>query len=174
MNWLFLSPLQAAALWLGAAALAVWFYLHTRRPLRRRVSTLRFWTGVQPVVQPLRRHLREPWALLAQVLFLLLLTLALANPRWGPTSEGRSVVVVLDTSIWSQVRAPGDAPWIDKVRQEAQRMVDGLPAGDPVLLISAEAGAQPLLPFTTDRAALRRAIAGVRTSSGVADVPRAL
>ena len=159
MNWLALSPAEVAAVWAALAALALWLYLHHRRPMRRRVSTLRFWASVQPVAQPRRRRLREPWALLAQVLFLLLLILALANPRWGVTFEGRSVVIVLDTSIWSQVRPAGESPWIDREREEALRLLDSLPPGDRVLLLPAEADAPPILPFTTDRAALRRAIA---------------
>jgi Ca-activated chloride channel family protein len=174
MNWLALSPAEVAAVWAALAALALWLYLHHRRPQHRRVSTLRFWASVQPIAQPRRRRLREPWALLAQVLFLLLLILALANPRWGVTFEGRSVVIVLDTSIWSQVRPARAAPWIDRERQEAQRLLDSLPSGDRVLLLPAEADAPPILPFTTDRGALRRAIAEARTSSGTADIPRAL
>ncbi len=159
MNWLALTPAEVAAVWSALAALALWLYLHHRRPQHRRVSTLRFWASVQPVAQPRRRRLREPWALLAQVLFLLFLILALANPRWGVTSEGRSVVIVLDTSIWSQVRPAGASAWIDTERQEAQRVLDSLPSADRVLLLPAEADAPPILPFTTDRGALRRAIA---------------
>src|ERR1700681_3718062 len=174
MNWLALSPVEVGAVWSGVAALALWLYMHHRRPQNRRVSTLRFWASVQPVAQPRRRRLREPWALLAQVLFLLLLILALANPRWGVTFEGRSVVIVLDTSIWSQMRPAGTSPWIDKERQEAQRVLDSLPTGDRVLLLPAEADAPPILPFSSDRGALRRAIAEARTSSGTADIPRAL
>ena len=174
MNWLALSPAEVAAVWSALAALALWLYLHHRRPQRRRVSTLQFWASVQPVAQPRRRWLREPWALLAQVLFLLFLILALANPRWGLTSEGRSVVIVLDTSIWSQVRPAGASAWIDTERQEAQRVLDTLPSDDRVLLLPAEADAPPILPFTTDRGALRRAIAEAPISSGTADIPRAL
>jgi len=174
MNWLTLSPAEVAAVWSALAALALWLYLHHRRPQHRRVSTLRFWASVQPVAQPRRRWLREPWALLAQVLFLLFLILALANPRWGLTSEGRSVVIVLDTSIWSQVRPAGASAWIDTERQEAQRVLDTLPSDDRVLLLPAEADAPPILPFTTDRGALRRAIAEAPISSGTADIPRAL
>ena len=174
MNWLALSPVEVGAVWSALAALALWLYLHHRRPQHRRVSTLRFWASVQPVAQPRRRRLREPWALLAQVLFLLLLILALANPRWGVTFEGRSVVIVLDTSIWSQVRPAGASPWIDTERQEAQRVLDSLPSADRVLLLPAEADAPPILPFTTDRGALRRAIAEAPTSSSNANIPRAL
>ncbi len=174
MNWLALSPVEVGAVWSALAALALWLYLHHRRPQHRRVSTLRFWASVQPVAQPRRRRLREPWALLAQVLFLMLLILALANPRLGITNEGRSVVIVLDTSIWSQMRPAGASPWIDTEREEARRMLDSLPSADRVLLLSAEADAPPILPFTTDRGALRRAIAEVPTSSNTADIPRVL
>jgi len=112
--------------------------------------------------------------LLAQVLFLMLLILALANPRLGITNEGRSVVIVLDTTIWSQMRPAGASPWIDTERQEARRVLDSLPSADRVLLLPAEADAPPILPFTTDRGALRRAIAEAPTSSNTADIPRVL
>src|ERR1039458_4564830 len=174
MNWLALSPGEVAAVWTGLAAVALWLYLHHRRPQRRRVSTLRFWVSVQPISQPRRRKLREPWALLAQVLFLLLLILALANPRWGVLFEGRGVVIVFDASIWAQAHPAGETSWIDRERTEALRLLDSLPSNDRVLLLRAEPDAPPILPFTTDRAALRRAIENAQASSGTADIPRAL
>jgi hypothetical protein len=174
MNWLALSPAEVALVWTGLAATALWLYLHHRRPRHQRVSTLRFWASVQPVAQPRRRKLREPWAFLAQILFLLLLVLALANPRWGPGYEGRSVAIVLDDSIWSQAHPAGEPAWIDLERAEALRLVDSLPGVDRVLLLRAEADAPPILPFTTDRVALRRAIQEAQSSSVAADLPRAL
>jgi len=174
MNWLALSPVEIAVVWAGLAVTALWLYLHHRRPQHRKVSTLRFWASVQPISQPRRRKLREPWAFLAQIAFLLLLVLALANPRWGPTSEARSVVIVFDASIWSQARPSGEPGWIDRERAEAIRVLDSLPGADRVLLLRAEADAPPILPFTTDRAALRRAILGIQASSVTADLPRAL
>jgi Ca-activated chloride channel family protein len=105
---------------------------------------------------------------------LLLLVLALANPRWGSAVEGRSVAIVLDTSIWSQARPAGEPPWIDLERAEALRVLDSLPAGDRVLLLRAEPDAPPILPFTSDRAALRRAIQVAQPSSVAANLPRAL
>ena len=174
MNWLALSPLEAALVWTGLAAAALWLYLHHRRPRHRRVSTLRFWSSVQPVSQPRRRKLREPWAFLAQILFLLFLVLALANLRWGPTFEGRNVAIVLDTTIWSQAQTGTGPAWIDQERAEALRLLDSLPSGDRVLLLSAEADVPPILPFTTDRQALRRAILDAQPSSVAPDLPRAL
>jgi von Willebrand factor type A domain len=174
MNWLALTPAEIAAVWTALTAVAVWLYLHHRRPRHRRVSTLRFWASVQPISQPRRRKIREPWALLALVAFLLLLVLALANPRWGPTFEGRSVVIVLDTSIWSQARPAGEPAWIDQGRAEALRVLDSLPGRDRILLLGAEADAPPLAPFTTDREALRRAILGAQPTSATANLPHAL
>ena len=172
MNWLAANFYALAALWAAAAAIAVWFYLHTRRPQRRRVSTLRFWNSVQPVSQSRRRRIREPWALLAQLSFLLLVIAALANPQWGVTSKGRNVVIVIDNSIWSQVRPAGRSPWINDVHQEARRILDILPPGDPVLLMSAVADSPPIVLFpTTDRAELQRGILESRASSEIADVP---
>lgn len=174
MNWLALSPAEVVAVWAALGAAALWLYLHHRRPQHRRVSTLRFWASVQPVSQPRRRKLREPWAFAAQILFLLLLVLALANPRWGPGFEARSVVMVLDASIWSQAHPAGQAAWIDLERAAAMRVLDSLPSGDRVLLLRAEPDTPPLLPFTTDRASLRRAILDAQPSSVAADLPRTL
>ncbi len=173
MSWLALSPWQALFLWLAASAFALWLYLH-QRPTRRKVSTLRFWADLPPSVYRRRRWLREPWALLAQVLFLLFLILALANPRWGHVTESRRVAIVLDTSIWSQVQRPGERPWIDLLRQDAYRLLNTLPPTDEVLLLRAEPDALPILPFTHDRAEQRRAVAQARVSSSIADIPRAL
>jgi hypothetical protein len=174
VNWLALSPVEIAAVWTALAAAALWLYLHHRRPRHQRVSTLRFWSSVQPVSQPRRRKLREPWAFLAQIVFLLLLVLALANPRWGAAVDSRSVVIVFDASIWSQARPAGQPAWIDRERAEALRLLDSLPSGDRVLLLRAEPDAPPMLPFTSDRAALRRAILEAQPSSVAADLPQAL
>jgi Aerotolerance regulator N-terminal/von Willebrand factor type A domain len=174
MNWLALSPVEIGVAWTALAGLALWLYLHHRRPQHRKVSTLRFWASVQPVSQPRRRRLREPWAFVAQAAFLLLVILALANPRWGPAFERRSVVIVLDTSIWSQTHPRGEPAWIDRERAEALRVLDSLPSGDHVLLLRAEADAPPILPFTTDREAVRRAILAAQASSVAPDLPRAV
>ncbi|MGH9678609.1 MAG: BatA domain-containing protein [Candidatus Acidiferrales bacterium] len=114
MNWLALSPWEIAGVWAALSAAALWLYLHHRRPQYRKVSTLRFWASVQPATEPRRRKLREPWALAAQILFLLLLVLALAHPRWGGLFESRSAVIVLDASIWSGARPAGETRWIDR------------------------------------------------------------
>jgi hypothetical protein len=174
MNWLSLSPVEIFAAWAVLGAAALWLYLHHRRPQRRTVSTLRFWASVQAVSQPRRKKVREPWALIAQILFLLLILLALANPRLGITTAGRSVVMILDTSIWSQAHPSGESAWIDQERSDAIRLIDALPSSDRVLLLRSEGDAAPILPFTSDHAELRRAISNAQASGSAGDIPRAL
>jgi len=175
VTWLFFNPLGIAALWWVAGGVAVYLYLLHRPPRIHLVSTLRLWMRVQPE-QRLRRYgIREPWALLAQLLFLLLVIAALANPHWGTLlSNGRNVVVVMDGSIWSRARPAGGVPWINGVREQAARIVASLPANDRILLLRADGDALPVVPFTKDRARLNRAIASLQPSSEVADLPRAL
>jgi hypothetical protein len=174
MSWLALGAGQVLSLWLAAGALALWLYLHHRHPVRRRVSTLRFWASLPPSRYRRPEWLREPWAFLAQLLFLLLVIVALANPRWGRAVESRRVAIILDSSIWSQVEPPGESRWIDRARDETTRFLDALPPSDEVLLLETGAGASPVLPFTRDRRALRAATRELRASSNIADVPRAL
>jgi Aerotolerance regulator N-terminal len=172
MNWLALSPVEVALLASAAAGLALWMYLH-QHPVRRRVSTLRFWTDLPASAYRRRRRLREPWAFLAQVLFLILMIMALANPRWGEQVDSRRVVLLLDTSLWSQMSPAGESRWIDQERREADRVLNKLPASDEVLLLRADADTTPILPFTQDRLEQQRAIAQVQPSATVADLPRA-
>jgi len=176
MNWLALNPAQVAALWTAAAAVAVALYLLHQRPRHKFVSTLRFWQSLEASAQPRRRwQIREPLALVAQLLFLLLVILALANPRrGGPAGEPRYVALLVDTSVWAQTQPPGETPWMERIRQETGRVLDRLPPGDRVLLMRAEADATPAVPFTEDRVALRRALAALQPSDTVADLPRAL
>ncbi|MCX6618080.1 MAG: VWA domain-containing protein [Acidobacteria bacterium] len=176
MNWLAISPLEAALIWSALAAAAVWLYLRHPRPRPKRVSTLRFWRSIEGSSRPRRkRRIGEPWALLAQVLFLLLIVLALADLRpAGQDFEGRYVALLLDSSAWSQSRPAGQAPWIERIRGEADDFVDRLAFGDHVLIVSADADASPLVSFTADRAAMHKAIAAFRASDTAADLPRAL
>lgn len=176
MNWLTLSPLEFGVLLSAAAAGAVWLYLTHLRPRHKLVSTLRFWRSLDSVTPSRRkRRIREPWALLAQLLFLLLAILALANPRWGGSSaQPRHVALIMDTSVWAQMQPDTGRSWLEQIRSEATRALDRLSPGDQVLLLRAEADAVPALPFTDNRAAVRRAILAIEPSDMVADLPRAL
>lgn len=175
MNWAAFSLLDVAALSAAAAALALWLYLRQPRAARLRVSTLRFWESSPSGSSSARkRKLREPWALLAQILFLIAIIAALGNPRWGAPSHGRDVALVIDAGAWSQTHPAGRESWLDDIRAQANVLVQRLPSDDRITLIRADLDGAPVVPFTTDRAALRGAIANLQSSSAIADIPRAL
>ncbi len=175
MNWASMTLGDVAMLSAIAAAVAIWLYLRQPRAARLRVSTLRFWESAPSGSSSARkRKLREPLALLAQILFLLLIIAALGNPRWGAASQGRSVAIVLDAGAWSQMRGANGTAWVNDVRAQANALLQRLPSDDRILLLRADSAGAPLLPFTTDRGAVRAAIAALQPSSAVADIPRAL
>ncbi|HKQ85817.1 MAG TPA: VWA domain-containing protein, partial [Candidatus Acidoferrales bacterium] len=175
MNWISMTLADVVALSAIAAAVAIWLYLRQPRAARLRVSTLRFWeSSPSGSSSARRRKLQEPLALLAQILFLLLIIAALGNPRWGAATQGRSVVIVLDAGAWSQMRAANGTPWVNDIRAEANALLQRLPSDDRILLLRADSDGAPLLPFTSDRGAVRTAIAGMQPSSAVGDIPRAL
>jgi Aerotolerance regulator N-terminal len=175
MNWISLSVAPVAGFSALAAGLALWLYLRQPRAARLRVSTLRFWESAPSgSASARRRRLREPWALLAQILFLLFVIAALGDPRWGSASEGRSVAIVLDGGAWSQMRSANGVSWLDEVRAEAQNLLQGLPSDDRILVLRADSSGSPLVPFTRDRSTVRLALANLQSSSLVGDIPRAL
>ncbi|HET9803914.1 MAG TPA: BatA and WFA domain-containing protein, partial [Candidatus Acidoferrum sp.] len=175
MNWASMTLGDVALFSAIAAALAIWLYLRQPRAARLRVSTLRFWESAPSGSSSARRRkLREPLALLAQILFLVLIIAAMGNPRWGSATQGRNVAIVLDAGAWSQMRAGNGVPWVNDIRAQANALLQRLPSDDRILLLRADSDGAPLLPFTTDRGAIRAAIAGLQPSSAVADIPRVL
>ena len=122
-----------------------------------------------------RLSLREPWAFLAQVLFLLAIIAALwESPHWQrcprkPKRGNRD-----RPSAWSQMQPKGGASWLQEIRTQAINFLGSVPSGDRVVLLRADADGAPILPFTTDRDSLRRSIADLQSSSALPDVPRAL
>jgi hypothetical protein len=175
VNWSTLTLAEVAGLFAAAGAVALWLYLRQPRAARLRVSTLRFWESSPSGSSTARRwKLREPWAFIAQLLFLLFLIAALGNPRWGVVTQGRNVAIVLDAGAWSQMHDANGATWLDSVRSRAGALLRELPSDDRIVLLRADSDGAPMVPFTTDRNLLRLAVANMQASSAVADVPRAL
>lgn len=175
MNWASFSLLDVLGLSALAAALALWLYLRQPRAARLRVSTLRFWESAPSGSSSARkRKLREPWALLAQILFLMAIIAALGNPRLGTPSQGRDVAVVIDAGAWSQMHPPGGTSWVDDIRAQFNALLQRLPSDDRITVMRADLDGAPVVPFTTDRATVRAAMASLQPSSAVADIPRAL
>lgn len=166
---------QFLALLGAGSALLVALYLLERSRRRQVVSTLRFWVAVGPAPEGRRRRRLRDWpSLLLQLLTLLLLLAALAQPRLGSRDpQERDHVLVLDTSAWMAARVGGET-LIEQARRLARAWLRTLPAGDRVMLVRADAVATPATPFTSDREALDRAIEASRPGATALRLVRAL
>jgi hypothetical protein len=159
-------------------AITTLLYLIDRTRRRMQVATLRFWSDAEkPVVSQRRNRIQQPVSLLLQLLGLLLLLLALAQPRLGSRDAlpGRHVLL-LDTSSWMNARsaASRDRTLMDDARDRAVAYVHALPARDEVMLVGADALATPLTAFVSSHEQMERAIASARPAATSLHVQAAL
>jgi len=154
-----LTLLQLAGMLGAISALAVALYLFDRSRRRQVVSTLRFWVAAeQPVAAARRRHVRQPWSLLLQLLGMALLLWAIAQPRLGgPAEPGRDHVILLDTSAW-MAASSGKTTLMDVARRRAVAYWRALPTRDRAMLVRVDALATPATRFETERPKMEAAI----------------
>ena len=170
-----LSLVEFFSLLTAAWAAAVALYLLSRSRRRLRVATLRFWqNALQAVQQKRRRRVDQPWSLLLQLLAILCLLLAIAQPRWGPRLfGGRDHVLLLDTSAW--MAAPSRAGDLSiEARRAALAWLRTLPSEDRVMLIRAGSQAVPATRFLSSRTELEAAIRASLPAAGPLDLEQAL
>src|SRR5271157_2401536 len=175
MYLLNLSLAQFLAIFGSVSAIAVALYLLDRSRRRQVVSTLRFWAAAgQSTVAARRRRIQQPWSLILQLASMALLTLALAQLRWGaPALAGRDHVIVLETSAWMAARS-GNRTLMDLARDRARQYLRALPARDRVMLVRADALATPATAFEPDRAKLEAAIAASQPGATALNLDQAL
>ena len=176
MSFLNLSIVELLAVFLPVSAAVVAMYLYDRAHRRQIVSTLRFFRQAsQSPVFTRRKKIQQPWSLLLQIISLLLLLLAIAQPQWSRRAgNARSHVLVLDTSAWMNSAAPagaagqaaqaGRATLMQLAQRRALDYVRAVPPEDRIMLVRADEIATPATPFTRDRqeieAAIRASVAG--------------
>jgi len=165
-------PLSFAApqfLW-ALLALPLVVLLHFVRSRRRRteVSALFLWQRARRTAER-RRRIAPTWLLVAQLLFTALAALALARPELtgGPAADR---IIIVDASASMAAHDP-DGVRLDKARAVAAHLLSG--AGR-VALVRAGVDARVLVPLTSDRSAVRRALAGLRAGDHTADLARAV
>ncbi|MGA2724905.1 MAG: VWA domain-containing protein [Bryobacteraceae bacterium] len=175
MYLLNLSLAQFLTIFGSVSALAVALYLLDRSRHRQVVSTLRFWVAAgQPAVAARRRRIQQPWSLILQLAGMALLTLAMAQLRWGaPALAGRDHVLILETSAWMAARS-GNRTLMDLARDRARQYLRALPARDRVMLVRADALATPATAFEPDRRKLEAAIAASQPGATALDLDQAL
>lgn len=119
--------------------------------------------------------------LLLRILAILLIALALADPRWersqffGSGPESKVAVLVLDTSFSMDARDPSDRSAFSRAQDAANRVLQALDAeSDASAFVTAGSPAQLVLPVTRELERVESALAATRQSASATDLLGAL
>ncbi|GMU55332.1 MAG: hypothetical protein AMXMBFR33_44780 [Candidatus Xenobia bacterium] len=151
----FLDP--GSLVWLSLLPLLVIFYLMKLRRKRAEVSALFLWQAAarEARVDSFFQKLRNNLLLWLQILALLGLGLALARPYAVVSGKvSPQVALVLDVSA-SMGASDGR---FEAARKRALQLVDQAPRGTELTLAVMGREARVVVPFTTDKEQLRRAL----------------
>ncbi len=163
----------------GGIALAV-LLLYLLK-LRRRRVTVPFSPMWSRVIESKERRtwwdrLKRLFSYLIQVLFVLLVVLAIADPH--PEEEelkGRNIVLLIDTSAsMAAIDVSGGVDRLDIARQEAQKVLDSMGPNDSVMLVTMDGQLRPLTPFIKESAILSQQLKELKTTATPADIRQAL
>jgi len=162
----FLAP--AAFAFAASIPVVIVFYLLKRKRVVRLVSSTLLWQKFLAETQasaPFQR-LRKNWLLILQIILLFFAVLALARPFFaGRTKPAQLRVIILDTS--ASMQATDEIPSrFEKARAEALKWVDALKDTDRMVILQAGANTEVKQSATSEKAALRRALASCVCSDG--------
>jgi len=167
---------QLAAIFAVAGAAVVAFYI---LKLRRRTVAIPFAPLWQRILKDkeatsLFSKLKRLLSLLLQLALLLLLVVALGDPRAAATLiKGRNLVVLVDAS--ASMQATDVAPTrLGAAKDEVKALIRGLGGSDRMLIAQMDAMVTPLGPMSGDTSELERALDEVKPTDARADFPRAL
>ncbi len=172
MNFL----LPAAWGFLALAIPVTLLYLIKTRLQRRVVSTSLFWQQLSPQVHnsSLWRKLRRWLSLMLQILFLLLLTFALAQPLGSWQSlQPASTVIVLDPSVSMAATDVEPSRWGQAV-QLAEQRIRQMRVFDETTLIVASEPPQILSSWASSKRTLLQALKTAEVRSERTDIRPAL
>jgi Ca-activated chloride channel family protein len=170
----FLAP---NAMWfLLALPAVVVFYLLKRKRVVKLISSTLLWQKFLAENQanaPFQK-LRKNWLLLLQLLMLLLVIFALARPYFASEEkQSRLRVLILDSS--ASMQATDVAPSrFEAARAEAMKYVDGLRDNDQMIVLQAGAATEVKQSATSEKAALRRAVAATAPTDSITRLDEAL
>ena len=152
-----------ALLFLGLFIPVILLYLLKQRRQRVEVSTLLFWDKILRDEQTVTSwtKIRKLLSLLLQLLFIALLTFALARPvmsgRW--TGAHRKVLF-LDVSASMRVKE-GSQTRFDLARDQAAKIIRSMGIGDTLMLVTMAAQPEIIRPFTDGKKDLQDALAAL-------------
>ena len=170
----FLAP---SAFWFALALpVVVVFYLLKRKRVVKLISSTLLWQKFLAENQanaPFQK-LRNNWLLLLQLLLLLLVILALARPYFaGDAATSRLRVLILDASASMQATDVKPSRF-ESARAEALTYVDGLRDQDQMIVLQAGAVTEVKQSATSEKAALRRALAATGPTDSITRLDEAL
>ena len=168
MNWLpTFTNWQAGAIAAGLVipSLLVLYFLKLRRREQTVPSTLLWRKAIQDLqvnapFQKLRRNL----LLLLQMLLLLLLVLALARPvaNYYRGAGNTSVLLIDRSASMAATDVKTGKTRLDEAKRRARELVDSMQRGATAMVVAFDDSAETVQPWTTDTAALRRAIDSIQ------------
>lgn len=160
------SPL--ALFWLALAVPIVVFYILKIRLRRVPVTTTLFWSQIYEEKRPrsLWQQLRHLLSLLVQLLFLLLVALALTNPSWSwEQLQAQRVVLIVDNS--ASMNATDVLPTrLDAARQQGRRLIRGLRPRDEMAILSVGSEPKVACGLTGHQRTLRDALEKIGPTDG--------
>jgi hypothetical protein len=156
--------LGAAWLFLLTVPVVIFYFLKLKRP-RMNVPSLVLWRQVisdARVNSPFQRFKRN-LLLLLQLLLLLLLVLAAMLPYLrGEVRRRRRLPVLVDCSAsMAALDAPGGISRLGAAKKKVRRLIDGLPPGCELCLISFDRKARKRTGFTDEGRVLHAALAAI-------------
>jgi hypothetical protein len=165
-----------ALTWTLLAVPIVIFYILKIRLRQVPVSTTIFWQQIYDEKRPrsLWQILRHLLSLLVQILWLLLLVFALAEPffTWE-ILQARRLILVVDNS--ASMRATDVNPTrLDAARQLGKQVISGLRFRDEMAIIAAGVQPQVVCGLTGHERTLQMALAGVEPTDGPTRVAAAI
>jgi len=170
--------ISAGALWwLLLSAVIIFFYLLKLKRSRRVVPSVFLWQRALEELEanaPFKK-LRRSLLLLLQLLALAALAFALARPlvNMRSLSSGSSILIVDSTASMS-TRDESGRSRLDRAKELAREMIDGLGGDDRAALIESSSRVTVRSPLTSDRAALASAIGAIEETDAPGNLADAL
>jgi hypothetical protein len=177
VKFLFL-PQQIILYILGGAALVITLlYILKLRRRRVEVPFAQLWQRilVEKQTSALWRKLRRLLSLLLALAIAALLAFAAGDPRKvGLAQDGRTMVLLIDSSASMQAADSPGKNRLQRAKEEAKKITSDLGRDDFAMIARFDSQLIPLTPFEQDERLLAKAIEGITTSDTRADVLRAL
>lgn len=176
MTFAGLSLAQLLGVFGVAAALTTALYILKLRRRTVPVPFVNLWEKIlrDKEATSLFSRLKRLLSLFVQLALLLLLALALGDPRRGALSvRGRNLVVLLDTSASMQASDVGPSR-LAEAKREVQKIIRGLGGADRMLIARMDASVTSLGPMSGDTSELERELEDAVATDTRVDFARAL